>query len=108
MLYFDAGNVISILIVMLSAICIYLAYSITRITSGAPTAWYVIIAAFAVLLITRTVEAYYDVLSPGSGISTDEAVITLIVIVLFVVGLYMLNSTFRKQLRVAQESYERS
>lgn len=108
MLYFSAGNLISILITILSAICIYLAYGITRITEGAPRAWYVIVAAFTVLLVTTTIQAYYDVLSPGNDISLDESIVTLIVVVLFAIGLYMLNRTFRKQLNAALESQRKS
>jgi hypothetical protein len=103
LLYFDSGNIVSIATAVLCAVCIYLAYDITTITAGAPKAWYVIIAAFGVLLVKRTVQAYYDILIPGSGISTDEAITTLVVIVFFAVGLYMLDTTFRRQLKISQE-----
>jgi hypothetical protein len=106
--YFDAGSVISIIIVALSAGCIYLAYDITRITAGAPKAWYVIIAAFAVLLVKRAGQAYYDIISRTNDISLDEATTTLMVVLLFVVGLYMLNRTFRKQFKVSQEDLEQA
>jgi hypothetical protein len=91
-------------IVALSAICIFLSYDITRITSGAPRAWYVIILAFAVLLGSRAFEAYNDILSPTGDIDLEETLITLLVLVLFVIGLYMLDSTFRRRLRVSQEN----
>jgi hypothetical protein len=103
LLYFDSGNIVSIATAVLCAVCMYLAYDITTITAGAPKAWYVIIAAFGVLLVKRTVQAYYDILIPGSGISTDEAITTLVVIIFFAVGLYMLDQTFRRQLKVSQE-----
>jgi hypothetical protein len=103
LLYFDFTNITSIATAVLCAICMYLAYDITTITAGAPKAWYVIIAAFGVLLVKRTVQAYYDILTPGSDISADEAVTTLVVIIFFAVGLYMLDRTFRRQLKVSQE-----
>ena len=102
----NAADVVSIVIVVLSALSIYLAYDITRITSGAPRAWYVIILAFAVLLVRRATQTYFDILSPSNDIDIEEAIATLVVVVLFVVGLFMLNRTFRKQLRVARESSE--
>ena len=98
----SAADVVSIVIVALSALSIYLAYDITRITSGAPKAWYVIILAFAVLLVRRATQAYFDILSPSNDIDIGEAIITLVVVVLFVVGLFMLDRTFRRQIRATQ------
>jgi hypothetical protein len=106
LLYFTAGDIISIATAVVCAICMYVAYDITTITAGAPRAWYVIIAAFGVLLVKRTFEAYYDLLSPGSDINTDEAVMTLVMVILFATGLFMLDRTFRKQFKVSQEDME--
>jgi hypothetical protein len=100
----SAADVVSIVIVALSALCIYLAYDITRITSGAPKAWYVIILAFAVLLVRRATQAYLDILSPSNDVDVEEALVTLVVVALFVVGLLMLDRTFRKQVMVSQGS----
>jgi hydrogenase-4 membrane subunit HyfE len=99
----NAADAVSIATAALSALCIYLAYDITRITSGAPKAWYVIILAFVVLLVRRITQAYFDILSPSNDIDIGEATITLVVVVLFVIGLFMLNRTFRKQLVATQE-----
>ena len=103
MLYFSAANVISVLVAVLSAGCMYLAYDLTRITAGAPRAWYVMVAAFAVLFISKIVTVYYDILSPAGDIGLTEAIIALVVLVLFVVGLSMLDMTFRRRLRVSEE-----
>jgi hypothetical protein len=104
LLYFDIGNGMSIVIVALSALCICLAYDLTRITGGAPRAWYVIIAAFAVLSISRVIEAYFDIVSQSSDIDLGETMITLTVVVLFALGLFMLDRMFREQFKVAQDS----
>ena len=98
----NAADAVSIATAALSALCIYLAYDITRITSGAPRAWYVIILAFVVLLVRRATQAYFDILSPSNDIDIGEALITLVVVALFVVGLFMLNRTFRRQIRATQ------
>jgi hypothetical protein len=108
LLYIDAASVISVVIAALCIVSIYLAYSITRITGGAPSAWYVIIAAFVVLSVTRAIQAYLDVLSPTNDIDIGEAITTLVVIILFVMGLFMLNRTFRKRLKVPLESSNQS
>ena len=102
MLYWDLEDYLALVIVMLSALCIYYALAIARVTKGAPRGWYVIIIAFTVGFVFRATQVYFDVQSPGNIINDEEAIISLVFMVLFVVGLRMLNSSFRRQLRAAQ------
>jgi hypothetical protein len=90
--------------VLLSALSIYIAYDITRIASGAQRAWYLIMLGFVVLLIRTATGLYFDVQTPVDVIDAGESLITLIVVVFFVFGLFALDRTFRKQFRVRQES----
>lgn len=103
MLYFDTANAISIVIVVLSIICILIAYDMTRIASGAPRAWYVIISAFAVLFVSKSIQAYYDILSPTNEIAIEETLVTFAVLVLFVLGLFLLDRTFRGRMVASQD-----
>jgi hypothetical protein len=107
LLNISIADMVSVFIVVLSALNAYLAYSITKITNGAPRAWSVIILAFIVLMAARVTQLYFDVQSPMDLIDLAEAVITLTVIILFAVGLTMLKRTFRRQLKVAKESSDR-
>jgi hypothetical protein len=103
LLNISVADMVSVFIVVLSGVNAYLAYSIAKITNGAPRAWYVIIIAFIVLMAARVTQLYFDVLSPMDLIDFAEAVITLSVIILFAVGLTMLRRTFRRQLKVAKQ-----
>ena len=101
MLYWGLADYLSIAIIALYAASIYFAYSLTRITGGAPTAWYVIIAALVLLLLRRAVELYYDLQAPLSLSDTEEIVLSFFVALFFSTGLYMLLRTFRRQLSLA-------
>jgi len=102
--YITFADGLSIVIVALSALSIYLAYGITKISSGAPRAWYLIIAGFVVLLIKTVIDLYLDIISPLDLIDATQAVTTLVIIVFFVLGLFALHRTFRRQLKISQES----
>jgi glycopeptide antibiotics resistance protein len=91
-------------IMVLSALSIYLAFDIARLTKGAPRGWYVIIAAFATAFIFRATQLYFDVQSASNIIDDVEAAISLVVGILLVVGLFMLNSSFRRRLKATQTS----
>ena len=88
-------------ILILSALSMYLAYDLTRITKGAPTAWYVIIAAFGLLFVWRATELYFDVQSASAMIDMQEAIVALFVGFLFVIGLFMMARSFRRQLKAS-------
>jgi len=94
----------TVVILLLSALSIYLAVDITRLTKGAPRGWYVIITAFLAVLVYWAVQLYFDTQSASDLIDDTEASISIVVGVLFVVGLYMLNSSFRRQVKTAQAS----
>lgn len=104
MFYWGLDDDLAATILALSAINIYLAFDITRLTKGAPRGWYVIIAAFVVGFVYRATQLYLDVQSASSLIDDVEASISLLVGVLFAVGLFMLDSSFRRRLKTAQTS----
>ncbi len=104
MLYWGVTDYLSIVIIVLYALGLYFAYSLTRITRGAPAAWYVIILALVLLLIRRAVELYYGVQAQALTSDVEEAVLSLFVALFLAAGLFMLTRSFRKQLRVSQES----
>lgn len=101
MLYWGFADDLSIIIIALYAACVYFAYSLTRITGGAPAAWYVIIVALMLLLLRRVVELYFDVQRPPTFSDTEEGLLSLLVAAFFLLGLYMLSRTFSRQLRIA-------
>lgn len=102
MLYWGLPEYLGIVVIFLYALSSYLAYSITRLTSGAPTAWYVVIVAFVLTILRRGVELYFDVQAAPSSSTTEQGLMSVVVASLFVLGLYMLAQTFRRQLRAAQ------
>jgi hypothetical protein len=102
--YWSVTDDLSVLIMLLYAANVYLAYSLTRMVGGAPTGWYVIIVSFVLVLVRRGVELYFDVQTHPSFGTFLDAVLSLFVALLFAVGLYMLMGTFRKRLSVARES----
>jgi hypothetical protein len=102
LLYWGVAEYLSVIIIALYALGLYFAYSLTRITRGAPTAWYVIILAFALLLMRRAVELYDGLQAQAGASNTQETVLSLFVALFLSTGLFMLSRTFRRQLRVAQ------
>jgi hypothetical protein len=102
--YWGLEDDLATAILVLSAISIYLAFDITRLTKGAPRGWYVIIVAFAITFVFRATQMYFDVQTPSNLIDEVEAAMSLIIGVILVVGLYMLNSSFRRRLRAEQTS----
>ncbi len=99
---FDAY--LSVVIVVLYAFSLYFAYSLTRITSGAPAAWYVIILALVLLLMRRVVDLYIFLQQKSTLATAEETVLSFFVALLFTSGLYMLARAFRRQLTAAQET----
>jgi hydrogenase-4 membrane subunit HyfE len=106
MLYWNIADFVALVVLALAAVSMYLSYGLTRITGGAPRAWYVIIAAFAVLLIRGVAELYFDVITPATSIDIGEESILLVVMALFAVGLALLARTFRKISKVAEQGSE--
>jgi hypothetical protein len=104
LLYWGLDDDLTVVILVLSALSIYLAFDITRLTKGAPRGWYVIIVAFLIAFIFRATQLYFDVQSPSDIINVEEAAISLLAGILFVVGLYMLNSSFRRRLKATDAS----
>jgi len=104
LIYWGIDDDLAIIILILSALSIYLSFDITRVARGAPRAWYFIIGGFAVLLLFRLVQLYFDVQSPQDIISVEEASIAIVAGLLFVIGLFMLNRNFRLHQRAAQGS----
>jgi len=87
---------------MLNAVSVYFALAIARLTNGAPRAWYVIVIGFVVLFIFWGAQLFLDVQSPSDVIHVEEAAISLLAGILFLAGLSMLNSSFRRRLKAAQ------
>jgi glycopeptide antibiotics resistance protein len=104
LIYWGVDDDLTVIIIALSALSMYFAFDITRITRGAPRAWFVIIAGFVVLFVFRVMQLYFDVQSPQDIISIEEATISLLAGVLFAAGLFMLARSFRSQQRAAQAS----
>jgi hypothetical protein len=103
LLYFGFEQDLSILTIPVYALGVYYAYSLTRITRGAPAAWYVIILALVLLLLRRVVGIYPDLQAPASVSDIEETVLAFLVALLLSVGLLMLARTFRRQLKISQE-----
>lgn len=104
MIYWGLDDELVLLIIALSVLSIYFAFDITRITRGAPRAWYVVIAGFVVLFAYRVVQLYFDVQTPQDIISVEEASISLLAGALFAAGLFMLDRCFRAQQKAADGS----
>jgi hypothetical protein len=102
--YWGLDDDLAVVILALSVLSIYLAFDITRPTKGAPRGWYVLIAAFVVAFMFRVAQLYYDVQSPSDIINVGEAMISLLAGVLFVVGLFMLNRSFRRRMKAISAS----
>src|SRR5271169_6580132 len=104
LIYWGIDDDLTVIIIALSALSIYLAFDITRITKGAPRAWDLVIGGFVVLFVFRVQQLYFDVQSPQDIIMTDEAAVSLIAGLLFAIGLFMLGRSFRAQQRAAHGS----
>lgn len=102
MFYWGLDDDLAVIILALSVASIYLAFDISRLTRGAPRGWYVIVAAFMVSLIFWAAQLNFDVQSPSDIIDVVEATISIMAGILFLVGLFMLNSSFRRRLRAVQ------
>ena len=102
MLYWGFEDDLALAVLILSVVNIYFALAIARIAAGAPRGWYVLISAFVVNLGYRGIELYFDVQTPNNIIAVDEATIALILSILIVLGLSMLNSSFRRRAKIAQ------
>jgi len=98
MLYWGLDDDLVVSILLMNLVALYVAFDITRVSKGAPRGWYVIIGAFALYLLYRGVQLYFDVQSPVNSIDTWEAFISSLASVLLLVGLVMLNRNFRSHL----------
>lgn len=101
MFYWGFDDDLATIILVLSALCIYISYDITRVSKGAPRSWYLIIAAFMVLFVYRGFELYFDTQSPNDLINDWEALIFVLASTLLLAGLYTLDRTFRRHLEAA-------
>jgi uncharacterized membrane protein len=104
LLYWGLDDDLALAIIFLSVLSIYYALAITRTTKGAPRGWYIITIGFVTLFIFRVVQLYYDAQSPSDIIDDTEATISLLVGVFFVIGLLMLNRSFRRRLERVKAS----
>lgn len=86
-------------VLIVSAACLFLSYDIARVSRGPPRAWYLFMLAFAVLFVYRALELYVDTLSPAGVINDTEALVSLLANVLLLGGLWMLDLSFRRNLK---------
>lgn len=102
MLYWGVDDDLAVLILAFSAFSVYKAYAISRLADGAPRGWYVIVAAFVALFAYWAAQLYIDSRTASNVIDDVGATVSLLVGVLFVVGLLMLYSSFRRRLTVTE------
>lgn len=81
----------------------YVAFDLIRISQGAPRAWYFVVAAFATLVVFQTVRFYFDIQIPDTLLDNLKAVILLAFDALLLSGLYLLDRSFRKHLKVVNQ-----
>jgi hypothetical protein len=95
---------LTIIAMVLNVLNVYLAYTLTRVTGGAPKAWYVIIGAFALLFARNVFQLYVDININirNYALGVEHETISVAVQILFSIGLYMLLQTFQRQLKVRQ------
>ena len=104
MLYWGYDDYAAILVLVLSALSIYYSFEVTRVTKGAPRAWYFFICAFVVLFVYRAVQLYFDVQSPSDLIDDYEVTLSLLVGALLLAGLVALTRGFRRGLKTSPPS----
>lgn len=104
LLYWSFADDLSLGSIVLYALCVFFAYSLTRMTRGAPAAWYVIVLALVLLLLRRVIGLYVDVQTQVTASETEETLLSFFVSLFFALGLFMLSRSFRRQLRLAQET----
>ena len=104
MVYLNLADVLSTLEIIFDVLCIWLAQRLTRIAGGAPRAWYVIIAAFVVLLVWTSSQLIDDMSSVADIIDVGTAAISLVVVALFALGLFMLLRSFQRRIELIDES----
>jgi len=97
MFYWGLDDFVAALSVIVSVGNIYFAYHITRVSQGAPRAWWFIVAGFTMLVVFRTIQLYFDTQSASDLIDDTEAMLSLTVNSLLLVGLAMLDRGFRRQ-----------
>ena len=104
MLYWGLDDYLAAAIIIISALSVYVSVDITRISSGAPRAWQLIILAFTAMLVYRAVQLYYDTQSESNLIDDWEALLSLIAGLLLLGGLAMLDLSFRKHSKAAGQT----
>jgi RsiW-degrading membrane proteinase PrsW (M82 family) len=102
LLYWGLGDDLASAVVVLMALSVYFSLAITRVSRGAPRAWYLFIAAFSTCLVYRAVQLYFDTQSSSSLINNWEVLLSLIAGALLLGGLVMLTQSFRRQLKAIQ------
>lgn len=99
MLHWGYDSILAGLVLLAAAGCFVLSYDIARVSKGPPKAWYVFMAAFAALFVYRGIELYFDTLSAGDLINDWEAGADLVATLLLLGGLWMLDLSFRRNLK---------
>jgi len=100
LVYFDWDDWLYVASIAISAMNIYVSFDITRISKGAPRGWSIIICAFFLSMAYRSVQFYLDLITPGSLLDQFEAGLSILVSLLLLVGLTLLDKSFRRRLSV--------
>lgn len=88
------------------ALCVvgsYFSLDLVRVTKGAPSSWYAVVAAFVTLAVYEVVRLYYDTRTPSNFPDDLRALILILFGVLLVTGLATLNFRFRRLMQVQAE-----
>lgn len=102
MFYWGVDDSITFVVLVVSVLCIYYSVDIPRVTKGAPRGWQFFIAAFVVLFVYRGVQLYLDTQSTSNVIDDYEAGLSLAVGLLILAGLFLLDRSFRRQMKTVQ------
>ncbi len=108
MVSWNFADTLAVVEIAFYAFSLFLAYNLTRLTGGAPKAWYLVVAAFGVLLVREVFRLYFDIQSPENMLDDLQVGISLLVSILFSIGLYLLFKTFQRHLTIADSGPSQS
>ncbi|HKT21630.1 MAG TPA: hypothetical protein VJR06_03265 [Nitrososphaerales archaeon] len=80
----------------------YVAFDIIRVTTGAPRAWYIVIAAFLTMLVHEVIRLGFAIQVQDTFEDDLDAALLLVFGLLLLSGLALLDRAFRRHSKVLQ------
>ena len=99
MFYWGLDELLAVVGISLCFVATYVTFDMIQVGEGAPRAWYIVVAAFMVLVAYHGARIYFNSSSPDTFAHDVTAALLVTFDLLFLAGATLMDLSFRKRMK---------